>query len=106
MFAVLSSIKINKSSSTGTEIVKLVKMGSSKDIAAIHKKNYKVFNKINIQLQDFLPALPILGPFLTLEAPIENGQFHPPVRARAGARTYTYTHTHTKNNNNNNNNNN
>jgi len=48
MFAGLSSIKFGKNPSTGTEIVKLVKMGSSKDIAAIHKNNYKVFNKINI----------------------------------------------------------
>jgi hypothetical protein len=48
MFPVLSSIKFNKSLSTGAEIVKLVKMGSSKDIAAIRKNNYEVFNKINI----------------------------------------------------------
>jgi len=48
MFAVLSSIKFNKSPSTGTEIAKLVKMGSSKAIAAIRKNNNKVFNKINI----------------------------------------------------------
>jgi hypothetical protein len=48
MLAVLSSIKFNISPSTGTEIVKLVKMDSLKDIAAIHKNNYKVFNKINI----------------------------------------------------------
>jgi len=71
-------------------------MDSSKYIAAIHKNNYKVFNKINIQLQDFLPALPILGPFLSLEAPTENGPFRPPVHAHAHARTRTHTHTHTQ----------
>jgi len=48
MFAVLSSIKLKKKPSTGTEIVKLVKVGSSKDTAAIRKNNSKVFNKINI----------------------------------------------------------
>jgi hypothetical protein len=45
MFVLLSSIMFNKSPSTGTEIVKLLKMGFSKDITAIRKNNYNVFNK-------------------------------------------------------------
>jgi hypothetical protein len=45
MFVILSSIEFNKNPSVVIEIVKLLKMDFSKDIAAIRKDNYDVFNK-------------------------------------------------------------